>query len=169
MKAPRIIVVATVLAGLLGAAAGPALAQGDVEPRPVRSSLRPAEPAVPASLQEIYRRIAVYWEDQNARAIAQLAGGSRVYVVVQRAGVGERLAAGQLQYVLQELFEDSQEVEVRFPIFTAYDPRTGTAYAVGERVWADGQHADQHLDRIFVSARSDGGRWLLTEIRITIE
>ncbi len=167
MKAHRILVAGLLLAGFLGAVA-PAFGQG-VEPRPVRAPLRASEPAVPASLQEIYRRIAAYWEDQNARAISQLTGGTRVYVVVQRMGVGERLAAGQLQYVLQELFEDSEEIEVRFPLFTAYDPRTGTAYAVGERVWVDGQHPDERIDRIFVSARSDGGRWLLTEIRLTIE
>jgi hypothetical protein len=146
-------------------------AQGEagIEPRQVRSSLREQEPAIPASLQETYRRIAAYWEDQNARAIAQMASGGRVYVVVQRDGVGERLAASQLQYVLQEIFEASQEVEVRFPAYTAYDPRAGTAYAVGERVWLDDQDPELRYDRIFVSARSDRGRWVLTEIRLTVD
>ncbi len=160
---------ALVTAAMLGAWSAPARAQSDVEPRPVRSQLRAPEPAVPASLQEIFRRIAMYWEDQNARAIAQLAGGTRVYVSVQRMGVNERLAASQLQYLLEELFADSREMETRFPAYTAYDPGAGTAYAVGERVWLDPQDDEQRVDRVFVSARNDGGRWLLTEIRLTIE
>lgn len=170
MKRPGTLAAVVLVATALGALhAEPALAQSDVEPRAVRSPFRASDPAVPASLQEIYRRIAAYWEDHNARAIAHLAGSSRVYVVVQRMGVNERLAASQLHYVLQELFEDTQEIEVRFPAYTAYDPAAGTAYAVGERVWLDSQGAAQRVDRIFVSARNDNGRWLLTEIRLTIE
>ena len=154
----------------LGGIAGPAGAQttGSVEPYQVRSSLG-QEAAIPASLQEIYRRMAVYWEDQNARAIAQLAGGGRVYLVLQRRGVGERLAASQLQYLLQEMFEEGQEVAFRFPEFTAYDPRAGSAYAVGERVWQSDQAPEPNVERVFVGARSDRGRWVLTEIRLTLE
>jgi hypothetical protein len=165
-----VLVLALALAGGSGSSR-PALAQDGAAPGPrqVRTSLREQEPAVPASLQEIYRRMAAYWEDHNARAIAQLAGGGRVYVVIQRMGVGERLAASQLQYVLQELFDAGQEMEVRFPAYTAYDPRAGTAYAVGERAWLDHQDPEPRIDRIFVGARNDGGRWVLTEIRLTLD
>lgn len=161
-------VILAIQVGLL-AVALPARAQGSgMAPREIRTPLRPQE-AVPASLQEIYRRIAAYWEDQNARAIAQLAGGGRIYVVVQRKGVGERLAAGQLQVLLQEMFGEGQEVDVRFPEVTAYDPRVGSAYAIGQRVWLDSRDSEPRTDRLFVGARNDRGRWVLTEIRLTIE
>ena len=148
----------------------PARAQdpSSVTPREVRSSFRSQEPAIPASLNDVYRRMAAYWEDGNARAIAQLAGG-RVYVVVQRNGVGERLAMSQLQYLLQELFDEGQEVVFRFPAYTAYDPNGGTAYAVGERVWQEEGHPEPRVDRVFVGARNDRGRWVLTEIRLTLD
>jgi hypothetical protein len=141
---------------------------GGVTPQEVRAAFR-QEPAIPASLQEIYRRMGAYWQDQNARAIAQLAGGGRVYVVLQQRGVGERLAASQLQYLLQEMFDEGQEVDFRFPEFTAYDPRAGSAYAVGERVWQGEQATRPSVERVFVGARSDRGRWVLTEIRLTPE
>jgi hypothetical protein len=149
----------------------PALAQdpSSVTPREVRSSFRPQEPAIPASLNDVYRRMAAYWEDGNARAIAHLAGSGRVYVVVQRSGVGERLAVSQLQYLLQEMFDEGNEVAFRFPEFTAYDPRAGSAYAVGERVWQGEQAPAPSVERVFVGARSDRGRWVLTEIRLTLE
>lgn len=170
MNASRNFAVVGLACALTLASVAPAPAQDEgVGPRPVRSSLREQEPAIPASLQEIYRRMGAYWEDENARAIAHLTGGGRVFVVLQRVGVGERLASGQLQYVLQELFDGSQELEVRFPEYTAYDPGAGTAYAVGERVWMGSQDAEPRIDRIFVGARSDRGRWVVTEIRLTID
>jgi hypothetical protein len=163
------VIVGLALTGLFGVA-HPAWGQASpgVEQQAVRSAF-PQEPAIPASLQEIYRRMAVYWEDQNARAIAQLAGGGRVYLVHQRRGVGERLAASQLQYLLQEMFDEGQEVTFRFPEYTAYDPRAGSAYAVGERVWQGEQASEPSVERVFVGARSDRGRWVLTEIRLTLE
>lgn len=168
------LALALALAGGLAVSPFPGRAQSSnaLEPREVREVRAPfhaQEPAIPASLHETYRRLAAYWQDHNARAIANLAGGGRVYVVVQRTGVGERLAASQLQYVLQELFDEGEEVDFRFPAYTAYDPRAGTAYAVGERVWQDGRGPEARIDRIFVGSRSDRGRWLLTEIRLTTD
>ncbi len=129
-----------------------------------------AEPAaVPGALQELYRRFAAYWEDGNARAIARLARDSRVHVVVQRRGVGARLSPSQLQYLLQEVFDDSEEVALRFPGYAAYDPASGTGYAVGERVYRDGHGHEDHVERVFLGARSERGHFALTEIRLTTE
>lgn len=151
----------------------PAAAQdgsaGKVGPREVVTPFRPQEPAIPASMQEIFRRLATYWEDGDARGIAGLAHDGRVQVVVQRRGVGERLAASQLQYLLEDLFEGSREVVLRFPAYAAYDPASGTGYAVGERVYRDGPGAETRVDRVFAAARTERGRWVLTELRLTSE
>lgn len=148
--------------------AGQSDAQGDVGPREVVTPLQEPEPAaVPAALQEVWRRFAVYWEDGNARGIARLARGRRVHVVDQDRGVGARLAAGQLQYLLEEVFEGSEEVLFRFPGYAAYDPSTGSAYAVGERVYRDAPGLDPRVDRVFVGVRADRGGWFLTELRLT--
>ena len=169
MKAWRIpTVAACILLGLGGSSLAWGQSGNGTGPQEVRSSFR-QEAAIPASLQEIYRRIAVYWEDHNARGIAQLAGPGRVYVVVQRRGVGERLAASQLHYLLQEMFDEGHEIAFRFPEFTAYDPQAGSAYAVGERVWQDDHAPTRSTERVFVGARSDRGRWYLTELRLTLE
>lgn len=129
-----------------------------------------AEPAaVPGALNELYRRFAAYWEDGNARAIARLARDARVHVVVQRRGVGARLSSSQLQFLLQDVFDEAEEVALRFPGYAAYDPGTGTGYAVGERVYRDGPSHDTHVDRIFLGARSERGHFVLTEIRLTTE
>lgn len=140
---------------------------GDVGPREVVVPLQSEPAAVPGTLQEIYRRFAAYWEDGNARAIARLARDSRVYVVVQRRGVGARLSASQLQYLLEEVFDGADEVALRFPTYAAYDPATGTGYAVGERVFRDGAGHATHIERLFVGSRSERGHWNLTEIRLT--
>lgn len=155
--------------------AAPALAQseGEVGPRevvtPLQSPSEAGEAAVPAALQDVFRRLAAYWEVGNARAIAALSKDGRVHVVVQREGVGGRLSSGQLQYVLQDLFEGSQEVVFRFPAYATYDPSAGTGYAVGERVYRENSALATRVDRVFAAARSDRGRWILTELRLTVD
>ena len=89
--------------------------------------------------------------------------------MVQQEGVGERLAAAQLQYLLQEMFESTEEVTFRFPAYSTYDPSTGSSYAVGERVYRDGRGLESHVERVFVGARSDRGRWVVTELRLTLD
>jgi len=44
----------------------------DVGPREALAPYRSQEAAVPASLQELYRRLAEYWEDENSRGIANV-------------------------------------------------------------------------------------------------
>lgn len=141
----------------------------DVRPREVTAPLQPQEPAIPASLQEVYRQLADSWRQEDARGVAQLAKEGRVYVVLQREGVGERLAASQLQWLLEELFDTTDEVTFRFPAYTAYNPTAGTGYAVGERVYQESPSVEPRVDRVFVGARSERGRWVLTEIRLTVD
>ncbi|HUP02299.1 MAG TPA: hypothetical protein VM737_12390 [Gemmatimonadota bacterium] len=160
----------SVLALLLVATArgaGPAAAQS-VGQQEVGVSLQGPTVAVPASLQDIYRKLAAAWESEDSRAIAHLAREGRVYVVVQREGIGERLAASQLQYLLEDLFDTTEELEFRFPAYSAYDPEAGTGYAVGERLYNQGPGIELS-DRVFVGARNEHGRWVLTELRLTFE
>ena len=141
-----------------------------VGPREAVTPYRSQEAAVPAALQELYRRLADYWAAENARAVAYLvAPDGRVHVVVQAEGVGDRLAAGQLQYLLQEMFDGSEEVTFRFPAYSTYDPTTGTGYAVGQRVFRNGNGIEPQVERVFVAARSDRGRWIVTELRLTLD
>jgi len=142
----------------------------DVGPRETLTPYRSQEAAVPASLQELYRRLAEYWEEEDSRALAYLvAPDGRVHVVVQQEGVGERLAAAQLQYLLQEMFDSTEEVTFRFPAYSTYDPNSGAGYAVGQRVYRDGRGLEPHVERVFVGARSDRGRWIVTELRLTLD
>jgi len=142
----------------------------DVGPRETTTPYRSQEAAVPASLQELYRRLAAYWEEEDSRALAYLvAPDGRVHVVVQQEGVGERLAAAQLQYLLQEMFDSTEEVTFRFPAYSTYDPTSGAGYAVGQRVYRDGRGLEPHVERVFVGARSDRGRWIVTELRLTLD
>lgn len=160
----------TILAFGLGAALHVVpLAAQEIGQQPVGASFRAQEATAPESLQEIYRQLADYWEAENARAISQLAREGKVYVVVQREGVSQRLAASQLQYLLEEIFETSQEVTFRFPSYSAYDETARTGYAVGERVYRDSPRIEARTDRVFVGARNERGRWVLTELRLTIE
>lgn len=129
----------------------------------------PAEIVVPASLEAVYSRLVGLWMEGDARGIAQLARDGRVDVVVQRKGVAARLGASQLQYLLQELFDGSEEVSFRFPASTSYDPGVGAGYAVGERVYQEGAGLDPGADRVFVGMRSERGHWVLTELRLTVE
>jgi hypothetical protein len=92
-----------------------------------------------------------------------------VYVVIQRDGVNQRLAAPQLQFLLDELFDRADEVSFRFPDYSSYDPRAEAGYAVGERVYRQDSGGETLVDRIFVGARSERGRWVLTEFRLTTE
>lgn len=149
------------------------LAQEDgesVRPRETFTPYGSEAAAVPAALQELYRRLADYWVSENSRAIAYLmAPDGRIHVVVQQEGVGERLAAAQLQYLLQEMFENSEEVTFRFPAYSTYDPTSGTGYAVGQRVYRNGHGLEPRVERVFVAARSDRGRWFVTELRLTLD
>lgn len=137
----------------------------ELEQSPVGSLL----PRQPQSLQEIYRQLALAWEAQDARALTRLARGGRVYVVIHREGVNQRLAAPQLQFLLDELFDRADEVSFRFPGYSSYDPRAEAGYAVGERVYRQDSGGETLVDRIFVGARSERGRWVLTEFRLTTE
>lgn len=142
----------------------------DVGLREATTPYRSQEAAVPASLQELYRRLAEYWQEEDSRALAYLvAPDGRVHVVVQQEGVGERLAASQLQYLLQEMFDSTEEVTFRFPAYSTYDPNSGAGYAVGQRVYRDGRGLEPHVERVFVGARSDRGRWIVTELRLTLD
>lgn len=161
--------------GLLALAVltAPALAQTDpVGPREVVTPLQEtpsAEPTVPDALRDVFRRLADHWQDRDARAIAALAREGRVHVVVQHEGVGGRLSAGQLQYVLEDLFEGAEEVVFRFPAYAAFDSSAGTGYAVGERVYREPAGMEPRVDRVFAAARSERGRWILTELRLTAD
>lgn len=132
-------------------------------------ALVPRRQTAPASLQEIYRRLASAWEAQDARAVTRLAHGGRVFVVIQREGVSQRLAAPQFQYLLDEVFEQADEVSFRFPDYSSYDPQAEAGYAVGERVYRQEAGGEARVDRIFVGVRSERGRWVLTEFRLTTE
>ena len=167
MNRIRVFAVLALLVVAMAWGAGPAGAQS-VGQQDVGALLQARPVAIPASLQDIYRRLAIAWESEDAREIAHLARKGRVYVVVQREGIGERLAATQLHYLLEELFEATEELQFRFPAYSAYDPEAGTGYAVGERVYNEGPGIERS-DRVFVGARYEHGRWVLTELRLTFE
>lgn len=159
----------TVVAIALLACASSLLAQppAEVGPQDVGSSFRVPAESVPSGLVEVYRSLAASWEDEDAPGIARLVGHGRVYLVVERAGVRERLAASQLQYLLEELFDSSHELVFRFPLRATYDPESDTGYAVGQRTFRERDGLDPATDRVFVAARVERGRWVLSELRLT--
>ncbi len=156
-----------VLAAAVVAVSAASVHAQEVGQQPVGAPFQPQAPAVPTSLQDTYERLANFWQSGNAREIAQLARDGRVYVVVERERVNQRLAASQLQYLLQELFDSTDEIELRFPASTHYDPDSRTAYAVGERVYREGPAEKPRTDRVFAGTRQVRGRWVLTELRLT--
>lgn len=154
----------------------PALIFWDPMPAPAQEldqrrvgAFAPRQEAAPASLQEIYRQLASAWEAGDARGVAELARGGRVYVVIQRERINQRLAEPQLQFLLDEVFDTSEEISFRFPDYSSYDPRAEAGYAVGERTYLEDSSAEPLVERIFVGARSEHGRWVLTELRLTTE
>jgi hypothetical protein len=40
---------------------------------------------------------------------------------------------------------------------------------VGQRVYRDGNGFEPVVERVFVGARSDRGRWVVTELRLTLD
>lgn len=159
----------TVFAIVLLVCASPASGQSpeEVGPQDIRSSFRAEEAPVPAGLVDVYRDLAESWGDENAAAIARLSGGGRVHLVVERAGIRERLVASQLQYALEELFDSSRELVFQFPVQSTYDSASDTGYAVGERTFREREGLEPTTDRVFVAARMERGRWVLTELRLT--
>lgn len=148
----------------------PALVAGqEVGQQQVGAAFATPVPAVPTSLKTTYEQLASSWRSGNAREVAEMARDGRVYVVVQRHGVSQRLAASQLQYLLDEMFGATDEIEFRFPAYTVYDADSRAGYAVGERVYREGPDEDPRTERVFIGARSERGRWVMTELRITAE
>ncbi|MGH7564440.1 MAG: hypothetical protein ACREK5_08455 [Gemmatimonadota bacterium] len=168
MRRPTLIAVLLGGFGLAFWSATPAPAQ-ELDQRRVGASLAPRQEAAPASLREIYRQLASAWESGDARGVAELARGGRVYVVIQREQVNQRLAEPQLQFLLDELFDASEEISFRFPDYSSYDPRAEASYAVGERVYREDSSAEPVVERVFVGTRNERGRWVLTELRLTTE
>lgn len=164
-----LLLAATATAALLGVTPVHAQSGDEVGARQVVVPLHPdgQDTVVPAELDGALRRFAALWQDGDARAISGLVQSGRVHVVVPREGVGARLSSGQLQFFLEELFEESRAVRLRFPDTVGYDPSTRTGWAVGERVYREGQALDARADQLFVGLRNDRGRWSLTEIRLT--
>ena len=44
-----------------------------------------------------------------------------------------------------------------------------TLHAVGQRVFRNGSGIEPQVERVFVAARSDRGRWIVTELRLTLD
>ena len=158
-----------VLAAAVMAVSAMSVDAQEVGQQPVGAPFQQQAPAVPTSLQNTYERLANSWHSGNAREIAQLARDGRVYVVVERERVNQRLVASQLQYLLQELFDSTDEIELRFPASTVYDPASRSGYAVGERVYREGPAEKPRTDRVFAGMRQVRGRWVLTELRLTAD
>ena len=51
----------------------------------------------------------------------------------------------------------------------SYDARAEAGYAVGERVSRESPSNETVVERVFVGVRSERGRWVLTELRLTTE
>ncbi|MDX1624244.1 MAG: hypothetical protein R3199_09730 [Gemmatimonadota bacterium] len=160
------------LALLLGAAI-PLIAQDPSEgtgPREVVVPFRgPQAGEAPAALRALFDRFADAWEDRDARAVAGLTRDGRVHVVMERDGVAARLSAGQLQVLLEEIFEEAEGVALYFPRIIAYDDLDRTGYGVGQRVYRPGPGLEPRVDRVFAGARVERGRWVLTELRLSAE
>ena len=109
----RSVLLRTLLVGVVLTleSVSPSRAQ-ELEQSPV-GSLLPRQQSAPESLQEIYRQLASAWEARDARAVTRLARGGRVYVVIQRDGVNQRLAATQDAYTRQQLEETRQALAER--------------------------------------------------------
>lgn len=143
---------------------------GEVGPREAVTPLRaPQSEPIPTPVQQVYRQLAASWEEDDARAVAGLARDGRVHVVVQRRGVAARLSPGQLQYLLEELFDEAEELVFRFPAHIAYDPASDSGYAVGQRVYQEGPGPETRVDHVFVGIRNERGHWVLTELRLTTD
>ena len=169
MIASQTLRAATLTIVFVAAGTMPATFAQEVGQQPVGAAFRAPAPEAPQSLQDTYRRLADSWRSESAGAVAQLARDGRVYVVVQSQGVSQRLAASQLQYLLDEMFDATDEVEFRFPAYTVYDAERQSGYAVGERVYREGPGAEPRTERVFVGTRSERGRWVMTELRLTDE
>lgn len=171
MNGPTFLGVLLVCLALTVSIAAPASAQQldrELDQRRV-GAVAPGQETAPASLQDVYRRLASAWWSGDAREVAELALGGRVYVVIQRERINQRLAAPQLQFVLAELFDGSEELSFRFPDYSSYDARAEAGYAVGERVSRESPSNETVVERVFVGVRSERGRWVLTELRLTTE
>lgn len=124
-------------------------------------------PAVVAgqNLEQSVTRIATAWHKGDAATISALGARAGISIDVDGTAVGP-LGPRQASAVLRRVFEDRESVGIKVTLIREVGGEPARSF--GELVWQSrgrGTTIPQSY-KLFVAMVSEGGRWMVTEIRL---
>lgn len=179
MRATRaiVIVISLLLAGLVASGEAEAQSRRRTKPRtpPQQKEKEPAartkEPAAvrPAPKNaplSVFRGLEAAWRAGNASALSRHVGSKRVYLrLADPGGTDGFYSQSQVYYLFKEIFKSYRQVAFEFVKFRNLDKPGRSVYGIATRSWKDTRSGRIFTDKVYVTLRLEGSRWVVAEIK----
>ncbi|UCF04195.1 MAG: DUF4783 domain-containing protein [bacterium] len=116
----------------------------------------------------VFRGLAKAWESGNAEAISRFAGDSKIFLNVR--GIGQRggyFSRPQVRYLFQRMFKAATPVKFKFVKYHNLDKPDRRVYGVAQRSYKKVRNNRLYQDKVYVTLRKEGERWVVAEIKTT--
>jgi hypothetical protein len=118
--------------------------------------------------QSVFRELEKAWERGDAEAISRFAGDSKIFLNVK--GIGQRggyFSRPQVRYLFQRMFKAANPVKFKFVKYHNLDEPDRRVYGVAQRSYKKVRNNRLYQDRVYVTLRREGKRWVVAEIKTT--
>ncbi|MBN1885509.1 MAG: hypothetical protein JW876_08310 [Candidatus Krumholzibacteriota bacterium] len=162
MGAPRTLTIILLIlaAGLL--AGGSADAQVRRKPK----AAPPAKMQATNAPMAVFRGLEAAWRAENADALARHVGEKRVYLSLPEPGGTDGFySQSQVYYLFKKMFKSYRQVGFEFVKFHNVDKPGRRVYGIATRSWKDIRSGRIFTDRVYVTLRLEGSRWVVAEIK----
>ena len=123
-------------------------------------------PAVPKDPMVVFRGIEVAWRSGDARQLADLAGGSKVFLNVR--GLGEKggyYSRSQVFYLFKGMFKATRHKSFDFVKSHDVGKNSNKIYGIYRRNYEDTSNGRLFQDKIYVTLKFEGKRWVVSEMK----
>lgn len=116
----------------------------------------------------VFKSIEKAWQGGNARAIADLASDSRVFVEIRDAGKrGGHFTKPQIFYIFRNMFASTSQGTFTFVKYYNIEKPDGRVYGMALRSYKQNRSGGLYKDKVFVTLVKEGSRWAVAEIKST--
>ena len=123
-------------------------------------------PAVPKDPMVVFRGLEVAWRSGNAQKLAALAGESKVFLNVR--GLGEKggyYSRSQVFYLFKGMFKSTRHKKFDFVKSHDVGEHGKKIYGIYRRSYEDTSNGRLFQDKIYVTLRFEGKRWVVSEMK----
>lgn len=122
----------------------------------------------PREAMAVFRGIEKAWLKEDAAAISKYAGGSKVFIDVR--GIRRRggyYSKSQVFYLMKKLFASTRQVRFSFVRYSSTKGKSTRAFGIARRIFKDSHKGAIVQDKVYVTLKREGRRWVLAEIKST--